>query len=153
MPVDRKKFLDTIRQIESSGGKNTDHPAMNAGIQAGTQAFGQYGLMPNTVKEIAKRKLMQGEVNPNIQTLNRLPASQVNDYLSTNPDVEQQLADTLADRVLQRQGGDEEKAAFSWNMGHNLTPDQIQQRDYLNSPYVKKFDMIKNMVKPDKDEE
>jgi len=151
MPNDRiQNFLNTIRQIESSGGKDTDHPEMESGLQAGTQAYGQYGLMPNTVKEVAKRNIMGGNDDPDMQTLNKLDPTQVNDYLAQKPELEQNVAQTLADRVLQRQGGDEEKAAYSWNMGHNLTPDQIVQRDYLNHPYVRKFDMIKNMVKPGK---
>lgn len=143
-------FLNNIRQIESSGGKDTDHPEITEGIQSGTTAYGQYGLMPNTVKEIAKRKVMAGETNPELKSLAKMPPEQINDYLSQNAGMEEVMAQLLAERVLQRQHGDLDKAAYSWNMGHNLTPEQIEQRDYLNNPYVQKFQTLRKMVKPQK---
>lgn len=115
-------FLDTISQIESSGGKNLNHPVSNAPIQAGQQAVGQYGLMPNTVEEMAHR--------------NRGPAS----VLPNSPE-EEQVAHQLASRVLDR-FQDPNMAAYAWHSGHNLTPEQIQQRDYLHDPYVQKFQKL-----------
>lgn len=120
--VQRDNFLNAISQIESSGGTNLSHPISNAPIQAGQQAVGQYGLMPNTVQEMAHR--------------NRSPAS-----IAPGSPEEQQVANQLADRVLNR-FQDPNMAAYAWHSGHNLTPDQVQQRDYLQDPYVQKFQKI-----------
>lgn len=122
--IQRDSFLDAISQIESSGGKNMNHPVVQQGIQAGDQAVGKYGLMPNTMQELISR---QG----------RNPAS-VN---TADPVVQQQLANQLADKVLNK-FQDPAMAAYSWNKGHNLSPDEVRQRGYENDPYVQKFKNI-----------
>lgn len=121
-------FLQAISQIESSGGKNTNHPVSNAPIQAGQKAIGQYGMMPNTVDEMMKRSGTRG------------PAS-----IMPGSPAEDQMAHQLADRVLNRVQ-DPNMAAYAWHSGHNLTPEQIQQRDYLNDPYVQKFQKIREKL-------
>ena len=60
-------------------------------------------------------------------------------YIEKNPDIEEKLARSLASHVLQRQDGDEEKAAYSWLYGHNLSPRKIEKMDYQDEPYVKKY--------------
>ena len=120
--VQRDNFLNAISQIESSGGKNINHPISNAPLQAGQQAVGQYGLMPNTIQEMARRT--------------RGPAS-----ITPGSPEEQQIANSLAGHVLNKYQ-DPNMAAYAWHSGHNLTPDQIQQRDYMNDPYVQKFQKI-----------
>jgi hypothetical protein len=124
--VQRDNFLNTISQIESSGGQNINHPVSNAPIQAGQQAVGQYGLMPNTVQEMARRT--------------RGPAS-----IAPGSPEEQQVAEQLATRVLNR-FQDPNMAAYAWHSGHNLTPDQVKERDYMNDPYVQKFQKIRQKL-------
>ena len=130
-------FLNTISQIESSGGKNMNHPVVQSGIQQGDHAIGQYGLMPNTISELLRRQQMSNS---------RGPAS-VDDgqVMQTNAGVEKQLANQLADKVLNKYQ-DPNMAAYAWHMGHNLTPDQVQQRDYQNDPYVQKFQQIRKSL-------
>jgi hypothetical protein len=115
-PSQRDNFLKAISQIESSGGQNTNHPVSNAPIQMGQHAIGQYGLMPNTVDEMMKRSGTRG------------PAS-----IMPGSPAEDQMANQLADRVLNR-FQDPNMAAYAWHSGHNLTPDQIRERNYLNDP-------------------
>lgn len=123
----RDDFLNTISQIESSGGKNLNHPISNAPLQAGQKATGQYGLMPNTVDEMMKRA-------------GRAPASVVPGGAD-----EQLVANQLADRVLNR-FQDPNMAAYAWHSGHNLTPNQVQARDYMNDPYVQKFQKLRGLL-------
>lgn len=120
----RDQFLDAISQIESSGGKNINHPISNAPIHRGEQAVGQYGLMPNTIQEMANRSGGRG------------PAS-----VAPGSPQEQQVANQLADKVLNR-FQDPNMAAYAWHSGHNLTPKQIQDRGYESDPYVQKFQKI-----------
>lgn len=121
--VQRDNFLNAISQIESSGGKNINHPISNAPLQMGQQAVGQYGLMPNTIQEMEHRA-------------GRSPAT----VEPGSPD-EQQIANQLAGHVLNK-FQDPNMAAYAWHSGHNLTPEQIQERDYMNDPYVQKFQKI-----------
>lgn len=133
-----QQFLDVIRQIESSGGKDTDHQVMESGIHAGQAAIGQYGLMPQTIQEIAKRF---GNAK-----LAAMSPKEIPNTLKSSPELENDLAEKLAKRVLAKQG-DPEKAAYSWNMGHNLSPDEIDKREYQKHPYVEKFRRLRDMMR------
>lgn len=124
--LQRDNFLDVISQLESSNGKNLEHPTMNEGIHAGQQAIGQYGLMPNTVQEMSNRTRGPSSVTPG------------------SPE-EQLVAQQLADRVLNR-FKDPAMAAYGWNSGHNLSPQEVKERDYLNDPYVQKFQKLWKML-------
>jgi hypothetical protein len=128
------EFLRNIGQIESAGGKNTNHPVIKSGIQKGDSAIGTYGLMPNTVDEIASKSK-----DPAINSLTDMSSAEKKDYIEKNPAVEKILATQLAEKVLANQGGDAQKAAYAWNQGHNLSPDSIVKRDYQNSDYVQKY--------------
>jgi hypothetical protein len=134
--VDR--MLDTISQIESSGGKNFNHPEMKSGIHAGTSAIGSYGLMPNTIQEIANRERMAGNLPPEMEEVSKLPPDQMKQTLETNPDLEKAFARSLASKVLKKQPN-EEMAAYSWFQGHNKSPEQIKQENYQDHDYVKKY--------------
>lgn len=143
--LDRERFLDTISMIESSGGKNFNHARIPSGIHEGHRAAGRYGLMPNTMQEIANRMKQEGNLDPELERITSLPPDQMKAAIEANPNYEQMLAEHLAGRVLDRQGGDEEKAAYSWFQGHNLTPQEIRDRNYKEHDYVKKFNNFRNI--------
>lgn len=127
--LDRDAFLKAISQMESSGGQNLNHPVVQTGIQAGQQAVGQYGLMPNTIEEMNNR---QG----------RAPAGIAE---TSEAAIQQRVAEQLADKVLNKYH-DPEMAAYSWNHGHNLSPEAIKERHYQDDPYVQKFKQIRSRL-------
>lgn len=131
-------FLKNISMIESSGGKNFAHREMESGIHKGHSAAGTYGFMPNTIDEIANRMRQAGQQYPEIQRLLGLSPQEKKKEVEANPELEGKLAEFLAGRVLDRQG-DEEKAAYSWFQGHNLSPEKIEKRGYKEHDYVKKY--------------
>lgn len=132
-------FLDRIRSIESSNGQDMNHEMIQSGIHAGQSAMGQYGLMPNTVKELAKRGS-----NP-ARGLASMDPEQMKAKLEANPEIDNELAQTLGKKVLDRQQ-DPDKAAYSWMHGHNLAPEEIDKRNYLDDNYVKKFQKLKSLI-------
>lgn len=138
-----KSFLKNISKVESSGGKDFSHDEMKQGIHAGHRAIGRYGLMPNTVGEVLNRMRINGTLTPELQSLREADPSSLKEILETNPQLEDQIAEELADRVLERQQ-DENMAAYSWNQGHNLTPDRIAEMPYQDSDYVRKYNAYKN---------
>lgn len=140
------RFLKIISQIESSGGKNFNHPMMESGIHQGHSAIGQYGLMPNTVNEVINRMQYNKTATPEILQLRDLDPTSLKKTIEQNSELENQIAQSLAQRVLDRQKGNEEKAAYSWNQGHNLKPEAIDSRPYMEHDYVKKFQNIKNAL-------
>lgn len=147
--MDYKEFLDKIRMIESSGGIDTDHETMQSGIHKGSSAYGQYGLMPNTIREFAKRVRMAKENNPDAISLEKSEDELIKQKLQENPELEQYFAQKVAEHVLKRQAGDEERAAYSWNQGHNLPSERITPEKLETSEYVKKFRNLKNMLAKD----
>lgn len=147
MPViNVKDFLDKISQLESSGGKNTDHPMITSGPQQGQQAIGNYGILPNTVRELINRQKLHGQMTQPLQDLNAMPDEDMRHRLEQDPDLQEQLAHQLANKVTQDQMGDEDKAAYSWKMGHNLKPDNISQEQLDKNDYVQKYRRLQNLI-------
>lgn len=138
--VQRDNFLDAISQIESSGGQNTNHPMIQNGLQAGQQAIGSYGLLPNTVQELSNRARLKGQLTPEMSAASRNPASIGND-----PQLEKQYANQLADKVLNKYQ-DPDMAAYAWNHGHNIPIEEIKQRHIEDDPYVQKFKQIRKSL-------
>ncbi len=143
---DVQGFLNTIEQIESNGGKNMNHPTMENGIHAGQAAMGRFGLMPNTLQEIAVRAQRDGSLNDQMKNAAAItdPAA-LKQQIEGNPEVERMFAEQLAKRLLKK-FPNEQEAAFSWNQGHNLTPQAVEQRHYQDSDYVKKFNKLRMLL-------
>lgn len=143
-------FLEKIAEIESSGGKNTDHRRMTEGPHIGQKAAGKFGMMPNTIadivrnapglqdvpeiKELSDRKFkyLKGELQP-IEN-----PDEVNEFIDTHPGMEELLARGLARRVKDKYG-DEEAAAFAWNQGHYTPPSDITPEKLEKADYIRKF--------------
>lgn len=133
-------------QLESSGGTDIPNKQIQSGIQAGSTAIGRYGLMPNTVKELVNRRRIRGTSTPELQDLANMPPDQMKKYIEANPGLEDDLANELATKVITRQQGDPEKAAYSWNMGDNLKPEDITKDDLNSSSYIQKFRRVNQML-------
>lgn len=133
------KFLDIISMLESSGGKNFNHRQMESGIHKGMSAAGSYGIMPNTALEIVNRAKRQGQDSPKMRQLAKLPKDKIKGFIEQNPDLERELAGHLAQRVLSKSKGDMEKAAYRWFMGHNLGDEALEERNFQDTEYVKRF--------------
>lgn len=135
-------FLHNIMQVETSGGKNLNHPKIKYGMHKGSQAIGKFALMPHTIKEIAKRYNMQGKSHPEIDAIHDMPTNQVSGYISKNPHVELELARTLANHVIKKHGGDLKKAAYGWKYGHNLNSKDINKTKLKHDPYLNNFSSL-----------
>jgi len=147
MPTyNNRDFLNRISQLESSGGQNINHPQVQQGLQAGTTAIGKYGMMPNTVKELVNRRRIRGTSTPELQDLGNMPPDQMKKYIEANPQLEEELANELANKVIVRQQGDPDRAAYSWKQGDNLKPSEISDDDLNNNPYVQKFRNLNKML-------
>ena len=144
--MSEEDFLKYISQVESNGGKNTQHPTVNAGVNAGDKAIGQYGLMPNTVRDTVKRGIQSGDIPPEMGEIAQRDNMGIQNLMQNYPSSETMIAHALAHRVLNKYN-DPNMAAYSWNQGTNLTPEQIKQRDFMNSDYVRKFGKVQNMMR------
>lgn len=140
------EFLRKIAQLESSGGKDTEHRRMTAGIHEGDAAMGQFGIMPKTADEFVNRRKMRGQFGPDEAIMKQMSPEELKQFLADNERVETNLAKDIGEHVLRRSGGDEEKAAYMWNMGHNKKASSIDDAALAESPYVKKFKRLKDLL-------
>lgn len=134
-------FLWNIKQIESSGGKDTAHKTMQHGIHRGESAVGRWGMMPKTVRDLTTRLKSLQRSTPETERLSTMGPDEMRSYLESRPEAELGLARFMARHLLQRHRGDEKRAAFSWLHGHNLYPGDITDEN-LNHDYVKRYEQF-----------
>lgn len=148
-----KKFLERQAMIESSGGTNLEHPEIKdpSSMHYGASAIGKYAFMPNTVREIRNRYKLSGLSNPELDSIDSMSDEEMKTYLESKPELQEELAQFLAERTLNKMGGDEQMANYAWQYGHNLSPEKIKKRDYLKSDRAKKYaDLLSQEVKQKK---
>lgn len=130
---DHHKMLDAISQVESSGGKNTNHKALSNG----EHAYGKYGLTTNTIHDTIK-------ANPDLKAKHAkalaLKGDTVHRYMHDN----QGLEDTIADRHLTHLeghfGNNLNELGTAWLNGVRGTNKAKQAgKDLSNHQYAKKI--------------
>jgi hypothetical protein len=132
-------FLHNVMQVETSGGKNLNHPLITYGMHKGHKAIGKYALMPLTIKEIAKRHVIGGGDDQELHELATSSPDKITKKVKTNPDLELKVARALARHVIERHGDNTPNAAFAWKYGHNLKPKNINKEKRDNDIYIQKF--------------
>lgn len=133
---DVKAFMKLIRAMESSGGKDTRHPALESGIHEGDAAIGEYALMPNTVKELARQK----QVGPSDDVIAGLPNDSVSNLLKENPELAQEYVRRLSEKLMDKAKGDPNLGMVGWRYGHNLPIEELKNKAKENPEYVQKVD-------------
>lgn len=137
------QFMEDTAFLESSGGKNFNHAKINQGIHAGHRAAGTYGFMPNTVQELIRRKEMAGQDIEDFRPIyGSEDADAVKKFIETNPELEDRLARTLAEKILDETDYDTEKAQYMWQYGHNMPQEKVE-KFYKDSDRVKKYNQFK----------
>lgn len=128
---DVQDFLNKIAYLESSSGRNTNHPLVTSGLNAGTNAVGNYGLMPLTAQDLDK--------NTGVNQLQDMEPGDVQEKLKQDPELTKRLAATMASKLLQKNPSD--VAAYKWEQGQNTQPDQ---EDLDNSERVRRFKVLQS---------
>jgi len=132
-------FLNSISQIESSGGKNTNHETITSGQHTGHKAIGSYGLMPNTVKYVAGIAS-----HDNVKALKDLTPEQITETLGKDKVLTHEVAREYVSRMDTRFDGNLSRMAFSWFNGHNSKATDQEVKDHW---YTKKFHGYHNKLK------
>ena len=137
--VKLQAMLDVIRRLESSDGTNVDHKEMETGMHAGSKAIGDYGLMPNTVREIANRARNDKTLTSQMDMVSRMPAEAMSTHLTNDPALQREFAQKMAERLIDKHNGSEEKVAEAWLKGHNTPTEKFTDEVLSESDRVKKY--------------
>ena len=112
----KDQVLDAIKQVESSGGKNTQHAVITDpnNLNYGTHSSSAYGIMPVTAKEIISK-------NPKLKekygSLIPLEGKAFHKAYHEHPELDKILASKYYDRAAKNFGGDPAKIGLSWLQG------------------------------------
>jgi hypothetical protein len=107
-------LLDIMRKMESNDGKYTDH----ALLSDGTHAVGDYGIKPVTAQDMLKRS----PANVNDKSL-----LEVQGMLEDSPEMQQKVAEMLAEKVLKNNQGQLDPSAAAWHKGQNRSMNKNEQ--------------------------
>lgn len=110
---DSGKMLRAIASVESSGGKFTNHRMLN-GHPDGDQAYGKYGLMPNTIRETIR---MNRDLKSKYSKVQSLDGSDLKHFMQDNPGLEDKIAAKHLARLEHHFGKDPAKLGYSWLNG------------------------------------
>jgi hypothetical protein len=131
--------LDSIEMIESAGGKNTRHPKVNYGLNAGTSAVGLYGLMPLQVQDTLQYDKKLGRKYPELLTFDPIKESdKMHQILNKDPNVQKEIANSHWRRLGRTFHNDKAKMAHAWIAGITGTKNATDE-EIANHPYVQKY--------------
>lgn len=122
-----ERFLDAIRQTESSGGKNTRHPVVTKGLNKGDRAIGEFAFMPLTIFDVIRW-------NPDdLSYLKGMTPDEIRRVFEADKGLERGAARAHA-KWLKKRRPDPAERAFAWNEGPWRKPANLESHNY-----VKKF--------------
>lgn len=131
-PYDHKKMLNAISQVESSGGKNTNHKPTSQG-----QAYGRWALMPNTIHDTIKgHKDLKAKYGKALA----LSGPQLHRFMQDNKGLENIIADRHLAHIEHNFKDNPDQIGFAWNQGITGTKRARNNKmDIASHPYVKKL--------------
>lgn len=133
----KDRILNSIRQVESSGGKNTNHKMVTTGLNANSRAIGSYGLMPLTVKDVVSKNKELSQKYPEII---HADPHQVKNVMAKYPRAERDIASAHYDNLARVLGEDPARIGFSWLNGRSGTQKALKEGKNLNNHWhVKKI--------------
>lgn len=112
----KELHLAAIRKVESNDGQNTNHVVVTFGLNKNDRAYGQYGLMPITIKDIVR---MYPKTFKKHTVLLTMDSKDVHKYMKKHKNLEHQLASVYYDFIVKRVGQKLSVVSYAWFMGPN----------------------------------
>ena len=112
-PEFHDEMLQTISDVESSGGKNINHAPLG-GMHQGERAFGKYGLTPVIIRETLK---LNPELKEKYVGAEQLKGQDLVSYMQKNPELEDEIASTHLNRLESKFGQNPDKLGYAWLNG------------------------------------
>ena len=127
--------LNSIAQIESTGGKNKQHQKTTVGLNAGDTAGGSTGLMPKTIFDAVSHDKNLGKKYGHVLSMK---PDEVTQQINANPSMENEIANSHWAHIDKVFGKDHARKAYAWRNGITAAK-TASDLDVSNHPYVKKF--------------
>ena len=135
----KERFKQTLRMIESSGGRNTIPDESTSSGRAG----GAYQMTPGTVQSLPQRLKNRGmDIDPQVEALSQNPDYEsIRNQLNSNPELDERVGNAQTGLELNSANDDILKAAYLHHMGMGKpAPESLEELNKTNDPdYLKKF--------------
>jgi len=142
--ADYKSFKKLISAMESSDNPDVKHPPVKKGVNKGDTAIGQYGLMPNTIRELANRAEKSGQETISDDIIQSSSNLQIEDMLKNRPELMDLYVNRLMKHVMDKSKNNPEEAYLRWLYGHNLPDNRIQRLKKSDDKTMKRMRDIIN---------
>ena len=127
---DHSKMLRAIASVESSGGKNVNHEAGGGKIHGSEHAYGRYGMMPQTIREVVgAHKDLKSKHNK----LLALKGENLHRYMQDHKGLEDTVADRHLSHLEHVVGKDPSHLGYGWLNGAQGTLSAKKQGKDINS--------------------
>jgi len=127
---DHSKMLRAIASVESSGGKNTNHAAGGGAIHGSEHAYGRYGLMPQTIREVVGA---HKDLKSKHAKLLALKGQNLHQYMQDHKGLEDTVADRHLSHLEHVVGQDPSHLGYGWLNGAQGTLNAKKQGKDINS--------------------
>lgn len=129
--MDNKAFKKLIALIETDANPDAEHAMIGSGMHEGTRAIGDKGLMPATIKDLARES-----GSPFDKLIQEADPEAIQEMLASNPEKYEQYASMMADKTTSDTPEDQ---AVKWRWGQNITPEQLEQIKKDNPQYLQRI--------------
>jgi hypothetical protein len=129
----QQEELGVIAQLESSSGKNLNHPVVESGMHKGHRASGRYGLMPLTVRDLVSKNRPLREKYGYLLSLSHY---EVTEEINTNKEMDKDIALFFWKQLRKAFGP--RRSAYAWYFGPAKAK-TVEQSQMEQTPYVVKF--------------
>lgn len=137
MPLTVAELLERKRQEDEQNSRQqpTESPTSFVGPEQETPTS-----QPESGEEelTGMYRFMIPGLNPKSKEYNE-GANAAAQSLEQEPEAQDYLARRLAKQLLEKTGGDQDRAAYMWTMGHNLPNQRVTPEKMDSSDYVQKF--------------
>ena len=132
----KKDTLKAIARVETTNGLHTKHKVMTTGENAGDAAYGTFGLMPKTIKDVVHSNPSLKHKYGQVLSLN---GEQIHSFAKEHPELEYKVAGAYYDRLYRAFGGSLPHILYGWLNGEGGTKKYVSKgKDPKNHWYVKR---------------
>jgi hypothetical protein len=125
-------LIDIMSQMESRGGKDTNH----APLSDGTNAVGEYAIKPTTAQEMLNRM-------PSSEYPNTKDKFEMQKRLEQSPEMQEDIVGKIAKHLLEKNQGQLDPSAMGYFKGHNRSFERNKEDLEKLNLYQNRLDKVK----------